>query len=40
MTAVGYKTGALAAQDMLNGNLTYVIIDKDPANYIAGSING
>lgn len=40
VTAVGYKTGALAAQDMLNGNLTYVIIDKDPANYIAGAING
>lgn len=40
VTAVGYKTGALAAQDMLNGNLTYVIIDKDPANYIASSING
>lgn len=40
VTCVGYKSGALAAQDMLNGNITYVIIDKDPANYIAGAING
>lgn len=40
VTAVGYKSGSLAAQDMLNGNLSYVIIDKDPANYIASAING
>lgn len=40
VTAVGYKSGALAVQDMLNGNLSYVIIDKDPANYIAGAVNG
>lgn len=40
VTCVGYKSGALAAQDMLNGNIKYVIIDKDPANYIANAING
>ena len=40
VTCVGYKSGALAAQDMLNGNIKYVIIDQDPANYIANAING
>ena len=40
VTCVGYKSGALAAQDMLNGNISYVIIDQDPANYIAKAING
>lgn len=40
VTCVGYKSGALAAQDMLNGNINYVIIDEDPANYIANAING
>lgn len=39
VTCVGYKSGALAAQDMLNGNIKYVIIDQDPANYIANAIN-
>ena len=40
VTCTGYKSGALAAQDMLNGNISYVIIDQDPANYIAKAING
>ena len=28
-TCVGYKNGSLAVQDLLNGGLNYVIIDKD-----------
>lgn len=40
VTCTGYKSGSLAAQDMLNGNISYVIIDQDPANYIAKAING
>lgn len=39
VTCIGYKSGALAAQDMLNGNIKYVIIDEDPAVYIANAIN-
>ncbi len=37
--AKGYKNGSLAVQDMLNGNLDMVIIDKDPAAFITESIN-
>ena len=40
VTCTGYKSGSLAVQDMLNGNISYVIIDQDPANYIAKAING
>lgn len=36
---VGYGSGALAVQDLINGNLDYVIIDSDPAAYITSSIN-
>ena len=39
MTTVGYKNGSLAVQDLLNGNLNYVIIDAAPAKFIAESIN-
>ncbi len=39
VTGVGYKNGSLAVQDMLNGNLDYVIIDKEPASFITESIN-
>ncbi len=39
VTGVGYKNGSLAVQDMLNGNLDYVIIDKEPANFITESLN-
>ena len=34
-----YKSGSLAVQDMLNGNIKYVIIDAAPANAITASIN-
>lgn len=36
---VPYKSGALAVQDMLNGNIQYVIIDAAPAKCIAEAIN-
>lgn len=36
---VGYKNGSLAVQDMLNGNIDYVIIDSAPATFITESLN-
>lgn len=36
---VGYKSGSLAVQDMLNGNISYVIIDEAPAQFITEAIN-
>lgn len=39
VTCVGYKSGSLAVQDMLNGNINYVIIDEAPAESIAKAIN-
>ena len=39
VTCKGYKNGALAIQDMLNGNIDYVIIDAAPADAITESIN-
>lgn len=38
-TCVTYKNGSLAIQDMLNGNIDYVIIDAAPATAITESIN-
>ena len=38
-TTIGYKNGALAVQDLLNGNISYVIIDSAPAACITESIN-
>ena len=35
----GYESGALAVQDMLNGNLAMVIIDEGPAGMIVSSVN-
>lgn len=37
--AVGYKSGSLAVQDMLNGNINFVIIDEAPAQYIVEAMN-
>ena len=37
--AIGYDNGSLAVQDMLNGNLDYVIIDAAPAVAITTAIN-
>lgn len=35
----GYSNGSLAVQDLLNGNVDYVIIDAAPAEAITSSIN-
>ena len=35
----GYKNGSLAIQDMLNGNINFVVIDKEPALCITESLN-
>lgn len=37
--SVGYKSGSLAVQDILNGNIQYVIIDAAPAKCITEAIN-
>ena len=39
MSCMGYKNGSLAVQDLLNGNLDYVIIDAAPAKFITENIN-
>ena len=39
METVGYKNGSLAVQDLLNGNIQYVVIDSAPATCITESIN-
>ena len=36
---IGYKNGSMAVQDLLNGNLNYVIIDSAPAACITEAIN-
>jgi polar amino acid transport system substrate-binding protein len=36
---IGYKNGSLAVQDLLNGNIDYVIIDSAPAACITEAIN-
>ena len=38
-TCVTYKNGSLAVQDMLNGNIQFVIIDSAPATAITEAIN-
>ena len=37
--SVGYKNGSLAVQDLLNGNIDYVITDSAPAKCITEAIN-
>ena len=39
MKTVGYKNGSLAVQDLLNGQISYVIIDSAPAASITAAIN-
>ncbi len=39
VTCKTYKNGSLAIQDMLNGNINYVIIDAAPAASITAAIN-
>ena len=36
---IGYRNGSLAVQDLLNGNINYVIIDSAPAAAITKAIN-
>ena len=36
---VGYDSGALAVQNILNGNVKYVIIDEGPAKAIVAKVN-
>lgn len=38
-SCVGFSSGSLAVQDLINGNIKYVIIDADPANFIVKAIN-
>ena len=35
----GYGSGSLAVQDLINGNIKYVVIDSDPAKFIVDAIN-
>lgn len=37
--STGYNNGVMAVQDMINGNLNYVVIDAAPADSIVSSIN-
>ncbi len=39
VSCTGYKNGSLAVQDMINGNIQYVIIDSAPAAAIAAAFN-
>lgn len=38
VTCVEYRAGALAVQDMLNGNINYVIMDEAPAKCISAAL--
>ena len=38
-SCVGYKSGSLAVQDLINGNVDYVIIDSAPAVCITDAVN-
>lgn len=39
VTCKGYSNGAMAVQDMINGNIDYVMIDEAPAKSISKSFN-
>lgn len=39
VSCIGYKNGSLAVQDLINGNINYVIIDSAPADCITEAIN-
>lgn len=38
-TTIGYDTGALAVQNILNGNVKFVMIDEGPAKAISAKVN-
>ena len=37
---VGYKAASLAIQDMINGNISFVVVDEAPAKCIVREMNG
>lgn len=39
VTCTGYKSGSLAVQDLINGNINYVVIDSAPAVAIVEALN-
>ncbi len=39
VSCLQYQSASLAVQDMLNGNLDYVVVDREPAVYIADAYN-
>ena len=39
VTTTGYKSGSLSVNDLVNGNLDYVVIDSAPAKCITEAIN-
>lgn len=39
VTTIGYKNGSLAVNDLINGNIDYVVIDSAPAACITEAIN-
>lgn len=39
VTSMGYDTGVLAAQALLNGSVDYVVIDESPAKSIVAQLN-
>ena len=39
VTTTGYRNGSLSVQDLINGNIDYVIIDSAPAKCITDAIN-
>lgn len=40
LVGTGYTNGAFAVQDILNGNISYVVIDEAPAHNIVDGVNG
>ena len=40
LEGVGFTSGAFAVQDILNGNVKYVVIDEAPAKSLVAGVNG
>ena len=40
LVGTGYTNGAFAVQDILNGNIKYVVIDEAPAKNLVAGVNG
>lgn len=39
VNCVGYKNASLAIQDVINGNLKFVVVDEAPAEFITAALN-